>query len=84
LPYELRVVPVGCDECSYQPQDVGFEESFMPTPYVYRDNRMYINRKPVQTKGWQQARVCIERDIMIIVVVFGMPLSVQSASSVVR
>jgi len=56
----------------------------MPTPYVYRDNRMYINRKPVQTKGWQQARVCIERDIMIIVVVFGMPLSVQSASSVVR
>eukprot|EP00775_Hariotina_reticulata_P005460 gene5460-5694_t len=38
----------------YQPQDVGFEESFMPTPYIYLDNLMYINRKPVQTKGWME------------------------------
>lgn len=35
----------------YQPYDVGFDDSFLPTPYVHKNNVMFVNGNQVKTKG---------------------------------
>ncbi|KAF6261262.1 alkaline-phosphatase-like protein [Scenedesmus sp. NREL 46B-D3] len=38
----------------YQPYDLGFQYSVLPTPYVYKDNLMYVNGELEQTQGWME------------------------------
>lgn len=34
------------------PSDVGFQDSFMPTPYVYENSTISVNGQDVPTAGW--------------------------------
>ncbi|WIA42925.1 hypothetical protein OEZ86_008839 [Tetradesmus obliquus] len=36
----------------YMPSDVGFQDSFMPTPYVYENSTISVNGQDVPTAGW--------------------------------
>uniref|UniRef100_A0A383WEH6 Sulfatase N-terminal domain-containing protein n=1 Tax=Tetradesmus obliquus TaxID=3088 RepID=A0A383WEH6_TETOB len=38
----------------YQPYDLGFQHSVLPTPYIFKDNAMYVNGNTKQTQGWME------------------------------
>jgi hypothetical protein len=44
-------LPCGSHSTRYQPYDLGFQHSVLPTPYIFKDNLMYINGLQKQTKG---------------------------------
>jgi hypothetical protein len=54
-----QVAPLSSDTCtlmccmcnSYQPYDLGFQYSVLPTPYIFKDNLMYVNGNTKQTQG---------------------------------
>ncbi len=51
-----------CVACRYQPYDLGFQHSVLPTPYIFKDNAMYVNGNTKQTQGRQQlmAAGCVQ------------------------